>query len=137
MVGPVQVVGFPDDDPGSPASWSAPVGSEEPRCDGPSSTSRNDVKGATPEVVRRTSTANTAVLVNRTSARSRPASNDSEEPEEVDGGVVGEVPPFCELVDGVSDISQAHTTVVVRVDANRFREPTTSKRSSIDTASRW
>jgi hypothetical protein len=99
MVGPMDVVSFVEHDPRSSASGGASVGAEEGDGVSPTASRRDVIEGATPEVVRATSTTNTSVLLTRTSARSRPSPHLSDESEEVDGRVPGEAPPPDERRD--------------------------------------
>lgn len=75
------------------------------------------IEGAAPEVIASTSTTNPAVLLHRTSTRSRPSAHVTDETEEVDGGVLGESPTLAELVDGDLDATGHGTAIVVRAVA--------------------
>jgi hypothetical protein len=103
----VHVVGFGEDDTWAEASGAAPVESGPgcSCCD--AATSRDVIPGATPEVIRTTSAAHTAVVLHRTSTRSRPSSHVTDEPEEVDGGMVRDPPSALERRDGICDGTEA------------------------------
>lgn len=95
------MVVFVEHDPGSTTLGSAPVVTEEPLGGVPSVKSDNVVKGTAPEMIATTSTASTDVRPTGTSARSRPSTKATDEPKEVDCGVVGDSPSPLERRNGI------------------------------------
>lgn len=84
---------------GSEASGSTTVGLEPSDPAPPIATRRDVIPGIPSEVARARATAHATVLETRTSARSRPSAHRTDEPEEVDGGVVREAPAPLERAD--------------------------------------
>lgn len=77
----------------SPAVGSAPVCPCELDGVSPETTRRDVIEGSPSQVARATDTASIAVLLGRTSTRSRPSAHLTDEAEEVDRCVMREPPP--------------------------------------------
>lgn len=103
------MVSLVEDDSWPSAGGGAPVLSEESLSSFPSVKSDNVVKGAAPEVIRANTTTNTKVRPTGTSARSRPSTKATDEPEKVDGRMVLKSPSSSELLDRLGDTGEPAT----------------------------
>lgn len=122
------MVAFIEQLEGAPASVPASVGSEELEAVSPLATIKDVIEGTTGQVVRASSTANSAVLRRRTSTRSRPPPQVTDEAEAVNRGVVREAELVLELLDRLADAT--HQAQVVRDVAPMSRRRCVSKRLS-------